>query len=345
MRFSIITPVYNVENYIRRCMASVAAQTFRDYEVIVIDDGSTDDSMVVVNEFALQDPERFRILHQENKRQGAARNAGIAIARGEYLIFLDSDDYIAPNMLEDFDRILSEKDCDIFIFNMHRVTEQGEFLSCYQMPLADGTYTDTSAERASFWKIHAAPITKAVKRSFFEDIQVPFPERMLFEDVVTYLWLMKAKRIEIRNLPRYFYVKRESSTVHQIDVSTQYDLIRSLEVLRQRLIEDQMYEIERDCHEAFILNCIYGRMEYVHKYDKKYELKNMYGQYVKQNIPNYMENAYLTAYQKQLLYFVCLEDDLKYRRFIRTRQMKIFLLRFPLISFLNRQRKKLHNRH
>lgn len=99
MIFSVVIPVYNVKDYLPKCIDSVLAQDFEDYEVILIDDGSTDgESGEICDRYAAAHPERIRAIHKPNGGVGEARNVGIEAAQGEYLIFLDSDDYIAPDM-------------------------------------------------------------------------------------------------------------------------------------------------------------------------------------------------------------------------------------------------------
>lgn len=99
MIFSVVIPVYNVKDYLPKCIDSVLAQDFTDYEVILIDDGSTDgESGAICDRYAAAHPERIRAIHKPNGGVGEARNVGIEAAQGEYLIFIDSDDYIAPNM-------------------------------------------------------------------------------------------------------------------------------------------------------------------------------------------------------------------------------------------------------
>lgn len=94
MRFSVIVPVYNVEAYLKTCVDSVIAQTYSDYELILVDDGSTDHSGALCDRLAAKTG--CHVVHQENGGLGAARNTGIATARGDYLVFLDSDDFLSP---------------------------------------------------------------------------------------------------------------------------------------------------------------------------------------------------------------------------------------------------------
>lgn len=113
-KISIVIPVYNVELYLRECLDSICAQTFTDWECICVDDGSTDMSPVILDEYASEDS-RFRIVKREHSNAGACRNAGLDLAQGEYLSFLDSDDVFAPKMLEILIRTIEKGCADIAI--------------------------------------------------------------------------------------------------------------------------------------------------------------------------------------------------------------------------------------
>ncbi len=116
MKISVIVPIYNVENYLRECLDSVLAQTFSDWEMILVDDGSTDGSGKIADEYADLD-ERISVIHQENAGLSAARNTGIDAARGEYLYFLDSDDYILENALDIMYNLAERNNAELVIFN------------------------------------------------------------------------------------------------------------------------------------------------------------------------------------------------------------------------------------
>ena len=96
---SVIVPVYNVEKYLPMCLNSILAQTFKDFEVVCVDDGSTDNGLAILQEYAQKD-KRIKVIHQENQGLVGARNSGVRVARGEYLYFVDSDDRIHPQLLE-----------------------------------------------------------------------------------------------------------------------------------------------------------------------------------------------------------------------------------------------------
>ena len=111
---SIIVPVYNAEKYLEKCLDSIINQTFRDYETILIDDGSTDRSGIICDEYAVKDA-RFKVIHQKNSGVSSARNTGLDIAQGKYLGFIDSDDVIKNDMFEKMIKVIEENKCDFVI--------------------------------------------------------------------------------------------------------------------------------------------------------------------------------------------------------------------------------------
>ena len=122
---SVIVPVYNVEAYVRKSLQSVAKQTFDDWECIVVDDGSTDGSGAICDEFAARDP-RFRVIHQENRGLSGARNTGLAVAQGRYIGFLDSDDYIHPDMYQVLFTAIEQTGADFAVVNTRVVNNMDE---------------------------------------------------------------------------------------------------------------------------------------------------------------------------------------------------------------------------
>ena len=115
-RVSIIIPIYNVEQYIEECLLSAMRQTLKEIEIICVNDGSTDDSMGIVRKYAREDP-RIRIVEKENGGLSSARNAGMDAAKGEYILFLDSDDWILPETLEEIYDSAVKNDLDNVYFN------------------------------------------------------------------------------------------------------------------------------------------------------------------------------------------------------------------------------------
>lgn len=123
MTFSIIIPVYNSAEYIKKCIDSIKVQTFSDFEVLLINDGSTDNSEKIIHEMIDSDS-RFRIINQKNNGVSAARNNGLLHAKNEYIIFIDSDDWIEPNLLEEIVKI--NNNYDIIQYDFYKATESSK---------------------------------------------------------------------------------------------------------------------------------------------------------------------------------------------------------------------------
>src|SRR4051812_748761 len=123
-RISVVVPAFDVGPYLRECLASIAGQTVRDLQVIVVDDGSRDGTRAIAEEFAASDP-RFHVIAQENRGLGAARNAGVDAARGTYLAFVDGDDILPPRAYEHLQGALARTGSDFAAGNVFRLTGDG----------------------------------------------------------------------------------------------------------------------------------------------------------------------------------------------------------------------------
>ena len=113
---SVIVPIYNVEKYLAECVDSILGQTFQDMEIILVDDGSLDSSSQMADDYAVRD-QRVKVIHKENGGLSSARNAGMKIARGEYIYFCDSDDYISLDAIEILYETATKNDLDMVLFN------------------------------------------------------------------------------------------------------------------------------------------------------------------------------------------------------------------------------------
>ena len=209
---SVIVPVYNVEKYLDRCVKSILRQTYKDFELILVDDGSPDKCPSMCDEWAKKD-KRIHVIHQANQGLSAARNAGIRIAEGEYLTFVDSDDWISQTMLEDLVNLILKNDADISICNFvptDRMTD---------IPLRD-SYQETVYTQEEFLKIilrvsgnrciHYA-WGKLYKKSVI-DPKAHYPVGLLNEDVEgMFKAVIAAEKIVETDKIGYFYYENHES--------------------------------------------------------------------------------------------------------------------------------------
>lgn len=229
---SVIIPVYNVEDYLDRCVASVVGQTFQNIEVILVDDGSTDGSAEICDRWSAKDS-RVKTLHQTNQGVSAARNAGLQAASGNWILQVDSDDYIAPDAVERLVSTANETSSDMVICDFLRGSEDNHvFVDEYskEVELIDPEtaisriyISDHSALR------FASPAIKLCK--FCQYSGIIYPEGKIFEDIyTTHKLLYRCNQIAVLESPLYYYFQRPNSIM-----TTEFNL-KKLDYL-QALVE------------------------------------------------------------------------------------------------------------
>lgn len=203
---SVIVPVYNVEKYLHRCVDSILAQTFTDFELILVDDGSPDNCGAICDEYARKDS-RVRVIHQKNKGQAAARNRAVAEANGEWIHFVDSDDVIHPQMLEVLYSAVIENDANI---GMCGAIEREEIPKTFfsipnrhvKVCNIDEESMEDLLERGEhrYWVVWGKLIKKEIVQ------KIPFTEGRIYEDnAVVCQWLYEAGRVADVEDRLYFY--------------------------------------------------------------------------------------------------------------------------------------------
>lgn len=208
---SIIVPVYNVKDYLEKCLQSICVQTYKNLEIILIDDGSSDGSGELCDLFAQRDG-RIKVIHQTNAGQSAARNRGLAVAQGEFLGFVDSDDWIEPDMYEFLYHLLKENGADISICSHYR--DKGKKSVAKYSSGEQFVFTRDEGIRALVVdrRIRNYVWDKLYKRRLFSGIT--FPLNRIFEDIaISYRIFYKAEKIVVREFPKYHYVIRDGSAM------------------------------------------------------------------------------------------------------------------------------------
>ncbi len=210
---SVIIPIYNVENYIVRCLKSIQSQTYKNFECIIINDGSTDNSAEIAEKF-IQPDKRFKVIHQINKGLGGARNSGLENALGEYVCFIDSDDWVVMDFLKILISSIVESNADIVGCNMILYFEDGhEKINSWNHSATgkDGIINIPEIFKALF-EYHIT-WNKIYKKKLFSEIR--FPEKLYFEDfATTYKLSFVTKKLVFIDEPLYYYFQREDSIIH-----------------------------------------------------------------------------------------------------------------------------------
>lgn len=138
---TVVIPVYNAEKYLDRCISSIVNQTYRNLEILLIDDSSPDNCPKICDDWALKDT-RICVIHKKNEGAGFARNTAIDISKGEYICFIDSDDYIHPNTIEETYSLAEKEGSDVVIFGLNSVNKDGDITNTFVPHATPGTYTD-----------------------------------------------------------------------------------------------------------------------------------------------------------------------------------------------------------
>ena len=210
MKFSIITPVYNAEKYLKKCIDSVLEQTYHDWELILINDGSTDGSFEIIEDVRKKD-ERIIAIHQTNSGPGPSRNRGLDCATGEYIVFLDSDDYID----EDYLKLVASKSkiYDVIFIDVLQVSEENRIIKSEFMSRYRDMDKDDLLRSQMTGKLPWGGVRKVVSRELIQKNKIRYSHLMNGEEALfSFRVLYLASNISfLDNKPVYFYVNHEGS--------------------------------------------------------------------------------------------------------------------------------------
>ena len=271
MKVSIIVPVYNAEKYLYDCLNSLVMQTLDDYEVILINDGSKDSSEKILREYAEKYPRRVKYVTVENGGQGRARNIGLSMAKGDYIGFADSDDWVEPSMYEKLYNAAVENDADMSLCDC---------IECYE----DGR--TIYSEMSSYG--HPMHITTAVwnklfKKSVVQNIE--FPQGLWYEDLAYVInFMLKAKKIVPVKEGLYYYRIGQLSTMTNNNSKKNLDMIKILEGLKENMLPDYKEDFETLVIRHALLDTI-NRVAAQKSTDKKQVIRAL-TDYIRINIPD-----------------------------------------------------------
>ena len=236
---SVIVPVYNVETYLEECLDSIQNQTYTDFEVLLVNDGSTDGSKAICERYCKEN-RHFHLLNQENQGLSAARNKGVEISTGEYIVFVDSDDIIKTNYLEKLMQYMTE---DVDIVECIFTVKKMEFLE-ENIETTTIIFEGDSNEAVKFFPNHTLnvnAVTKLYRREIVE--AVPYIDGVIFEDVYCGIGMLKYIRKIIKiDYKGYYYRQHQASIMHRtftpknLDIFTVSDKLIDLYSDREELL-------------------------------------------------------------------------------------------------------------
>ena len=298
-KLSIVIPVYNVEKYLGNCLDSVIYPGLDNYEIILVNDGSTDTSGSIAAEYARCYPKLIRLIHTENGGLGAARNVGLEAARGEFLLFLDSDDWLCERAVPEILEKLEREDFDICIYGILSVTEGGVILDDVRSCQREG-----NVALKDFPQLLLAPpsgCNKICRRSLFIDSGLRFPGRVWYEDLRTMpkLYLMTDK-IVATDRQWYIYLQRAGSIINSANLQRNLEIIDAIEDLSQYYKARGEYERYRSEFEyiAFFNQFLTATVRVCLADPKSPVLDTLADGFLAQ-FPNYRENRYVREMPKK----------------------------------------------
>lgn len=241
LKVSIIIPVYNASKTVKRLLDSIKIQTLTDFEALLIDDGSTDGSAKILDEYSDVD-NRFKVVHKQNGGVSAARQIGIELAKGEYVIHADSDDWVDQTMLEELYAKAENDDADIVICDFFSNTDTEQTL-CKQQP---SKLKAESVLRELFQQLHGSCCNKLVRRACYNKYNVRFPKGINHcEDLLFWAQLLQHTDVKVSYLPKayYHYVVNDNSITRHFTHETYEMRLRFRDKLKELLVVPNVKEI------------------------------------------------------------------------------------------------------
>lgn len=290
---SVIVPVYNVEAYLEKCVQSILRQTEQDFELLLVDDGSTDSSGQLCEELAKQDS-RIRVIHQENQGLGGARNTGIREAKGDWLLLVDSDDWIEPEILEKSLEAGLREEADMVMFPFRSVDEEGRELAVFRenVPLDRAL---SLKERKDILLTAPCAWNKLYRTAFFRETGLAYPSRVWYEDIRTTPKLMAlARRMVFLGDIGYNYLQRQGSIMNSGKVARNVEIIEAFDDILPWFREHGLFaEYRQELEYLAVFHAYLTASVRVILADRKSPLLARLAAYLQEQFPTWQKNAYL----------------------------------------------------
>lgn len=323
-KVSIIVPVYNVSHYLKDCITSILNQTFKDYELILVDDGSTDDCSKICDEYALKD-KRIKVYHKKNGGLSDARNFGINHSSCDYIGFIDSDDTIEPDMFDTLYKNISENEADVSICGLFDCYTDRKVPQCCEKSFGILSGEEALKEALEGKKFSVNAINKLYKKELFKDIM--FPKGKLSEDAFTIPQILaNAKRVVYTTEPKYNYMHRVGTITTSNFKINDLNVIEGYEEIL-KFINQNFPELKNLAEARLIWSYIYvlDKMilsECFHNWDEY----KMVISYLRKNFFRITFNSFFSYKRKISMNFLLISKGL-YSRFVKynaTRKRKLF---------------------
>lgn len=285
---SIIVPVYNVEEYIEKCIESLVNQTQKDIEIIFINDGSTDNSRNIISKYEKK-YKNIKCIDKENEGQAVARNIAIKESHADYVMFVDADDYISPNMCEEMLLKIQKEDSDMAFSTSYFKVLNNEINE-------EKTYGSEQKDLvAKYLLTQSGPVNKLIKKELIINNELYFKELRAYEDIsVVPSWALYANKISYINKSYYYYLIRDGSTMRQIKYNKKLeDIFSSLNNLLEKYNNsNNKNKYKEEIEWIFIEHLLHAASLRFFKFDNYQKNIEKINKTIKENFPNWRKNKY-----------------------------------------------------
>lgn len=282
MKFSVIVPVYNVEKYLKKCLDSLVNQTFKSFEIVIVNDGSTDNSQSIIDKYKEKYPNIIKSYQKANGGLSDARNYGVEKSTGDFIIFVDSDDYINISLLEELDSIIkSNKNTDVIGYSLAAVDENNNIVGTIQKP----EFFNLSGESALIELINSkqyfeAACYYAYNRNFWNNNNFKYTVGTYHEDFgLTPIILLKAKKVTCINFIGYYYYQSPNSITRntnlQIEKKKADDLLKHFDNINKQIKNIHINNETNKLLNSYMANALLYKLQTIDKSLKKDYKKNL----------------------------------------------------------------------
>lgn len=297
IKVSVIVPVYNVEKFIDKCLNSLVKQSLKEIEIIVVNDGTKDNSQKIIDKYVKKYPDKIKSYIKENGGQGSARNYGLKKATGEYIGYVDSDDFVEKDMYKKLYNKAKENNYDIVVCGNYNVSED------YQNKNIDAFINNYNTDLENIFFGKMAVWNKIYKRDILIKNKLEFKEKVWYEDLAfTLKAIMNSNTFAFIDEPLYDYLIREGSTMNNSNVKRNLEILEAfndiLSYIQHNKKEEYFSKIEFLAIDHIYISAIVRVLKAEADDKVKRETINKLLDYMNKKFPNYKNNKYINTLSK-----------------------------------------------
>ena len=295
IKLSIVAAVYNLQDYLPRCLDALVNQTMKDIEILCVDDGSTDKAPQIIEEYQKKYPEKVKVFHKENGGEFTTRNYGLERAKGEYVTFVDTDDYVEPDWAEKLYNAAKENDADLAICGFERIDLVTNKVIAINMTGFGSVVKEINPKDDYLLFINPAPWNKVYKREKIEDLKF-LPFRGFNDTLFLASCYTRIKKIAFIPDVLYHYYLRYDSQIHSITEQDVNNLKKYLLEVKELYIQSNRYEEMKYMLDTFAFLHLGTSVMYRVSYDKTVNMKKILKdtiKYLDENFSNWRKSPFL----------------------------------------------------